>query len=134
MNLTEEVKKEIIKELKSNGLSESLLSKVEEAMEAKKLGYKQIIKEYLENTTKQVKQPGIAMQNANPVNSQSINSFQDRMSKNSEIITLQVIQKLHEAEQLGYQKYFAGEYDTSVFQQNLGIEDHFPTLSLPIAS
>ena len=134
MNLTEEVKKQIVKELANNGLSESLLPKVEEAMELKKISYQQIIKEYVEGTTKPVKQSNISMQKASSVNNQSINSFQERMNKNSEIITLKVIQNLHEAEQLGYEKYFAGEYDTSVFQQNSEIEDRFHTLSLPIAS
>ena len=130
MNLTEEVKSQIVKELKSNGLSESLLPNVEEAMEVKKVGYKQVIKEYIDNTTKPTKQPILPTQNTN---NQAINSFQDRMNQNSQMVTLQVIQKLYEAEQLGYQKYFAGEFDDSVFQQNPKIEDHFHTLSLPIA-
>ena len=108
MNLTEEVKKEIVKMLKSNGLSELLLPKVEEAMEIKKVSYQQVINEFLTETSKPASQR-VSPQRHSP-QSKDNQAFEMRINAASEMITDRVIKSLIDAEQEGYRRYMAGDF------------------------
>jgi len=115
MNLTEEVKKEIVKMLKSNGLSESLLPKIEEAMDVRKISYQQVINEHLAELAKPQSQR-IKFQKQ-PSLDQGNKAFEMRIGAASEAITNRVIQSLIDAEQEGYRRYMAGDFTHS----NIGL-------------
>lgn len=126
MNLTEEVKKEIVKILKSNGLSESLLPKVEEVMEIRKISYQQVINEFLSESSKPASQR--AKTQRQPILNQDNKAFESRINAASETITNRVIQSLIDAEQEGYRRFLSGEFTHPNIDLLNEINDPFPML------
>lgn len=133
MNLTKEVENQIVKELQSCGLPETLLEGIKDKMAKNQIGYQLAIQEYIESTTRKPQQKMVAKPISSEVK-QTGNSFQSRIGNTKELVKQQILSELINAEKEAYQAYFSGSFDTSDFQY-LGeeIQDHFHTLRLPIA-